>query len=131
MTGAALTVFGAPPSPVSVSLLEQGLAQRLRRAAIALGVCWALALVSVFIVLAHFVLVPAFFVAGPVLAYLRFRTVRVVTRIHGACPRCGIEQDFRPPSWGRTIDCPHCKNQLRLTGLDGQEPASPDVPGPS
>jgi hypothetical protein len=109
-----------------VRVVELGLVQRVGRAVVALLVCWALALVSVFIILAHFVLVPGFLIAGPVLAYLRFRVARAVTSIDGACPRCGIEQEFDPPSWGRTVICPRCKNQLTLTGLDGSEaPASP------
>jgi hypothetical protein len=126
---AYLTIFGAPPTPVSVTLRELGLGQRIGRAVVALLTCWVLAAVSVFIVLAHFVLVPSFVVAGLVLAYFRLRTVRVVQRIHGACPRCGVEQDFAPPSWGRLIDCPLCKNQLTLTGLDGE--GLPTPPGDS
>ena len=117
---AYLTIFGAPPSPVTVTVFEPGLGRRVWRAAVPCLVCWALALASVFIVLAHFILVPGFLVAGPVLAYVRFRMVRVVRKVHGACPRCRIEQDFKPPSWGRTIDCARCKNQLVLTGLDGE-----------
>ena len=120
---AYVTVFGAPPCSVTINVLELGLLRRARRAALVLLVCWALALVSVFIVLAHFILVPGFLAGGLVLAYVRFRTARLVTRVHGVCPRCGIEQDFDPPSWGRTVGCPRCKNQLTLTGLDD----SPDV----
>jgi len=77
------------------------------------------------------VLVPTFLVAGPTLAYLRFRTRQVVTRVHGACPRCGVEQDFRPPGfWGAAprIDCPLCLNQLTLVGLDGRDPGGPASP---
>jgi hypothetical protein len=66
-----------------------------------------LAFVSVFILVAHFIL----------LAYLRFRTAYRVKKSHGAGPRCHVEQDFDPPTWGLTVDCPHCKNQLKLTGL--------------
>ncbi len=130
VTRAYLNVFGAPPSPVSVTVIEQGLGQRVGRGALALVLCWALASASVFIVLAHFILVPSFFIAGPVLAYFRLRAVRVVKDIHGACPRCGVEQDFKPALWGRMIDCPRCKNQLTLTGLDGEgPPASVGDPG--
>jgi hypothetical protein len=118
-TRAYLTVFGAPPSPVTVTGFEPSLGRRVGRALVALLVCWGLAAVSVPIVLAHFILVPGFFAAGLVLAYLRFRTARVVTRIHGACPRCGVEQDFQPPRWGRKVDCPRCKNQLTLEESPG------------
>lgn len=125
---AYLTVFGVPPSPVTISVLELGLLRRVARAVLVLLVCWALALASVFIVLVHFILVPGFLIGGLVLAYLRFRTARLVTRVHGVCPRCGIEQDFDPPSWGRTVGCPRCKNQLTLTGLDDSPAATAGSP---
>jgi transposase-like protein len=37
--------------------------------------------------------------------------------IHGACPRCGVEQEFRVGGRffdGRTFDCQRCHNNLRL-----------------
>ena len=124
---ARLTVFGASPSPATVTVVERGLGQRAGHALVALLACWALAFVSVFIVLAHFILVPAFFIAGLVLAYRRLRAARVIVKIHGACPRCGADEDFAPPTWGSSVDCPRCKNQLRLVGLDdGETPASSD-----
>jgi len=121
---AYLTVFGAPPSPVAIDVVALGIIRRVGRAGLVLFVCWALALVSVFIVLAHFILVPGFLVGGLVLAYLRFRTVRLVTRVHGVCPRCRVEQDFDPPSWGRTVGCPRCKNQVTLTWQDDSPAAT-------
>lgn len=121
---AYLTVFGAPPSPVAMDVVELGIIRRVGRAVLVLLICWALALVSVFIVLAHFILVPGFLIGGLVLAYLRFRTVRLVTRVHGVCPRCRVEQDFDPPGWGRTVGCPRCKNQLTLTWQDDSSAAT-------
>ncbi len=122
-----LTVFGAPPAPVSVSLIPLTLGRRAGRAASVLAVAWLLGVLSVAIPVAHLVLVPGLLLGGPVLAYLRFRATEVVTRVHGTCPRCGVAQDFEPPgSWGRamTIDCPRCHSRLALVGLDG-----PGAPG--
>jgi hypothetical protein len=120
-----LTVFGAPPRPVAVRVIELSLARRVGRALVVLLFCWGLALPAVPIILAHFILVPGLVATGLVLAYLRLRTVRVVVGIHGACPRCGVEQDFEPSSWGRTTTCPRCKNELTLTERAG--PESPAV----
>ena len=131
-TRAYLTVFGAPPSPVTVMGFQPSLGRRIGRALVALVVCWALAAASVPILLAHFILVPGLVAAGLVLAYLRFRTTRVLTRIYGACPRCGVEQDFEPPRWGRKVDCPRCKNQLTLEEPPGNgAPASGGSAPPS
>jgi hypothetical protein len=125
-----LTAFGAPASAVTVKFVELSLARRLGRALAVLLLCWALALASVPIILAHLILVPGFVVTGLALAYLRFRTARVVQGIHGKCPRCGVEQHFPPAGWGRTVLCPRCKNELTLAERAGPEsPAA--APGPA
>ena len=119
---AYLTVFGAPPSPVAVRVRALGPGRRAARALGVLAATWGLAALSVLIPVAHLILVPGLLLAGPLLAYLRFRASRVVTAVHGACPRCGVEQDFRPPKpWGSsmTTECPRCLNRLVLAGLGG------------
>ena len=50
------------------------------------------------------------------------RDAEVVSRVRGACPRCGAEQDFAAgnrlaPTW--TLDCPTCHNTLTLA-LEGR-----------
>lgn len=62
--------------------------ERATRAAIVLALWWALALLSVLIPLAHFILVPLFLITGPVMAYKRFRTIEVSERVEGHCPVC-------------------------------------------
>jgi hypothetical protein len=115
---ARLTAFGAPPAPATATVLSQRPAERLLRTAAGLGLFWGLALVSVFIPVAHFILVPTFVLAGIAVAVMRAREATRLLRVHGTCPRCGKEQDFEiggrlTPA--RQLDCPKCHNNLTLT----------------
>jgi hypothetical protein len=115
---ATLTAFGASPAPATATVQSQAPGERAARTAAALGACWGLALVSVFIPVAHFILVPTFFIAGIVLAVVRMREDARLLGVRGTCPRCGQEQDFDAggrftPS--RTLDCSKCHNTLTLT----------------
>ena len=113
-----LTAFGATPRDATATVVNQAPRCRLARALTALGTFWGIALVVLFIPVAHFILVPTFVTAGIVMAILRAREDRRLLRVHGACPRCGIEQAFA--AGGRLsrevrLDCPHCHNGLRCT----------------
>jgi len=126
---ASLTVFGAPPRPVGVTVTRQSPGHRLGRALKGAAVFWAVAAGCVFLPGLHFVLVPAFLVIGIVVGLRNLRDVEIVSRVHGACPRCGLEQDFAAgtrlaPTW--TLDCPACHNNLTLT----LEPGGARMTGP-
>jgi hypothetical protein len=112
-----LRAFGSPPRAVEVVVVNLGVGRRAARAVGVLAACWALAFVAVFLPILHFVLVPAFLVAGPVLAVWRLREGRRLAGIRGACPRCGVSQEFRPGGAcraRRVIDCPLCHTDLTL-----------------
>src|SRR5258707_9076430 len=70
---ALLTAFGHPPQPVQAVIVEQAPGQRFARTLTGLGMFWGLGLASVFIPVAHFILVPTFVVAGLVMAVQRAR----------------------------------------------------------
>jgi hypothetical protein len=123
---ASLSVFGAPPRLALVTLTRQSSGHRLARAAKGAGVFWAVAAGCVFLPGLHFVLVPAFLVTGIAVGLRRLRDEEIVSRVHGACPRCGLEQDFAAgnrltPTWA--LDCPACHNNLTLTLDPGDERA--------
>jgi hypothetical protein len=114
---AQLTAFGHPPSPVTAVVIEQAPGQRAARVLGGLGMFWGLALASVFVPVAHFVLVPTFVVAGIVMAVKRAREDRRLVSITGPCARCGAAQEFRPGGRfvdGRTFDCPKCHGNVTL-----------------
>jgi hypothetical protein len=114
----SLTAFGSTPRAATASIIEQSPGQRVLRALSGAGTFWAMALGGLFIPVAHFVLVPTFFTAGIIIGIKRLREDRRLLGVHGACPRCGVEQDFRVGGRffdGRALDCPRCHNTLRLT----------------
>jgi hypothetical protein len=115
---ASLSVFGAKPSPVLVTVTRPSPGGRLARAARVAGIFWAVAAGCVFLPGLHFVLVPTFLVVGTAAGLRHLRDTEVVSRVHGACPRCGHEQDFAAGNrltrtW--SLDCPICHNTLTLT----------------
>lgn len=96
-------------------------AERGRRALLWLVGFWAAAGVSVLIPLAHFVLVPGFFLAGPVMAWRVWRVDTVADHAEGRCPMCTaevtlpLEADDSLPKW---TYCPKCKASLQLRAMD-------------
>jgi hypothetical protein len=110
---------GGPPTAATVHLVERGLGERLRRAAVfVLAGCLGLALLPVPGV--HFFGV-AVFVAGLAVAVQRAGTRIVVGGAEGACPACGhagrwfAGAGWRPVRWPLVTSCPSCKVELRLT----------------
>ena len=90
--------------------------ERLRRGAKLWATLWALAALSVLIPGAHFVLVPGFFVAGPIAGWLRTRQTRGVLGGEGACParrRAGV-------------DCGARRRVAALRSLRGLPPSAAD-----
>lgn len=91
--------------------------ERLRRAMKVWGLSWLLALASVPIIVAHWVLVPGFFLAGPIWAYKRYRTPSVPDHVSGRCPMrheeisVPLEASDRLPMW---THCPVCHASLQF-----------------
>ncbi len=85
--------------------------ERLARAGKLLGIFWGLAVVTLFIPLAHFLLVPGFLIAGPIMAFVRYRVDESMEKVSGECPTCHEEVDIplevgdKLPKW--TYCSPH------------------------
>ncbi|MDH4042900.1 MAG: hypothetical protein OEY20_08685 [Gemmatimonadota bacterium] len=91
---------------------------RVKRAVAALAVWWGAAFLSLFIPVAHFLLVPGFLMFGLVTFVRRLKTSAVVVKARGICPDCGAEQDLDIlGSWSesRDVTCRQCHRSLRLT----------------
>lgn len=91
--------------------------ERLRRALKMLVILWAVALVTVFIPIAHFVLVPTFLLAGPIVALRRYGMKSALEKVGGVCPACGqeIAIPLEPSDWlPKRTYCPACNKPLRL-----------------
>jgi len=89
---------------------------RARRASLALLACWGLAAFSVLIPLAHFVLVPGFFIAGFVVAWQRLQQRQLILGANVSCPECGANSVLPsgPDDWPISLFCDACHARLEL-----------------
>ena len=116
-----LTGFSGTATRGTVTVTSFDDRARLRRAGKALGTWWACALGGVFIPVAHFFLVPGFFIFGIVQFFQRLGTRELGTGARGVCPDCGVEQAFDlPPRWKvpQQVVCRHCQRGLRLASAE-------------
>jgi len=111
---------GYSPSPttatVTIRLFEKS--ERVRRALKGLATFWGAALGSVFIPVAHFLLVPSFALYGAYTFFERLDARQVVTTAEGTCPDCGTPQKLETGGrWQvpRTVACRHCQRALRIS----------------
>ncbi len=111
---------GYSPSPttatVTIRLFEKP--ERVRRALKGLAPFWGAALGSVFIPVAHFLLVPSFALYGAYTFFERLGARQVVTAAEGTCPDCGTPQRLETGGrWQvpRTVACRHCQRALRIS----------------
>lgn len=94
---------------------------RVQRGLLKLGTFWLLALVSVPIIIAHWVLVPGFFIAGPWMGYRTYKMTQRHDHIDGDCPVCQTTVKIKTeaqqtlPLW---TYCPHCNAPLQITPSD-------------
>ena len=116
--GFQLEGFSARPVVGSAEILSFDNRERLGRSLKGLGWSWVVSAGTVFIPVAHFLLVPGFFLFGIYVFVSRMRTTEITTRVHGTCPDCGSEQDFEAGGrWElpRSMTCGECGRMLRAT----------------
>ncbi len=101
-------------------------AARLRRAAKRWIVLWALAALSVLIPVAHFILVPALLIAGPVSAVARYRQRSGVIAGEGICPSCAgrLIIEAREDTWPFFAPCEACHEVARIEKSAGACPGT-------
>jgi len=94
--------------------------ERRKRAILTLLGFWALAALSIPILIAHFVLVPGFFIGGIVMSTKRWKTEEEAESVSGTCPNChtditiNLEKKGELPQWQY---CPVCNDSLELDAL--------------
>ena len=117
----SISLRGAATTRGRATVLDRSLAGRFGRAAVVLLALWALGAACIVIPVAHFVLVPAFGMAGVVLAAFRLLEASSLMGTVGVCPRCEVEKEF-PPSGrfaeGGTIHCDGCGSLLEVKPSD-------------
>jgi len=101
---------------------------RLVRAMKMLGVLWGLGVVSVLVPVAHFLLVPAFLLAGPIAAFMRWRQESSILGGQGACPACSADMTLEASAdeWPLFRICETCRASVRIEKREVVE----TLPGP-
>lgn len=90
---------------------------RIKRAVIAWVGFWILAILCIPLIGIHLFLIPAFLIAGPLVAYRRFHAPFSSESATGRCPVCNnditikLEPKERPDLWKY---CPSCDSNLHL-----------------
>jgi len=113
-----LSGYNGKPTRGTVTIHAFDREQRVRRAFVGLGKWWGVALLCVFIPVAHFVLVPSFLAYGLWQFFQRLGTAELATDARGTCPDCGAEQLLDlAPRWRapQPVTCRQCHRGLRLS----------------
>jgi len=90
---------------------------RMKRALKRLGLFWLLSIGSIPIIFAHWVLVPGFFLAGPIAAWMVYQVEHAIDHASGVCPNCNesVTIKFEPkdtlPKW---TYCPICNKSIQI-----------------
>ncbi len=114
--------YGETTGRVAVRIATYTARDRLRRAVGGLLAAWSIALLTAFVPVAHFVLVPAFLALGVGVFFKRLRTAERPSDASGRCPDCGADQAFdlsaekwTLPYW---VTCGSCQRRLTLSAAD-------------
>lgn len=113
-----LSGYTGPPTQGTVTVQEYSREERVRRAFVGLGKWWGVALLSVFIPVAHFLLVPSFLLYGVFQFFQRLGTSSLATNAHGTCPDCHTQQTLELAVRWRVpqpVTCRSCHRGLRLS----------------
>jgi len=109
--------YHGSPTSGTVTIRRFNRDERVRRAFAGLGKWWGVAVVSVLIPVAHFVLVPSFLAYGVWQFFQGLGTVELVTGARGTCPDCGAEQALDLAARWRApqpVTCRQCHRGLQL-----------------
>ncbi len=112
-----VTGYSGNRTTATVTLQSFDRAERVRRALKGLATFWAAALGSVFIPVAHFVLVPTLLLYGVYTFWQRIGAAEVAMAAQATCPDCGAEQQLDVRGrWSvpRDVACGRCQRSLHL-----------------
>lgn len=80
------------------------------------GIAWALAFACIFLPLVHFVLVPGFILAGPLVLFFYVNTPALIESGSGSCPDCGevLEIAKTQAKFPLKDQCEHCQTPIKV-----------------
>ena len=89
---------------------------RVLRAFKALGICWAIALLCVLVPMLHFILVPAFFLAGIFIFFMQMGIHFYLVSGEIRCPSCDKNMSLKPGAfdWPKREICMNCRADLTI-----------------
>ena len=104
----------------SINIISWSKSQRSKRCVLFWTASWVAALIAVFIPLAHFFLVPAFFILGPVLGLRQLQITKQITGGTASCPACASDLKIEKCSYKWPLEelCTNCRRNITI------EPAS-------
>lgn len=109
-------LYGAPgeEGEAEVEIDVWSTRKRLGNALVKLVSCWIAAALAIFIPVAHFFLMPAFFIAGIVGAWFSGRRKGIVVGTNAKCPRCATSLDLNaaPSCLAIYRTCNICHQQI-------------------
>jgi hypothetical protein len=99
-----------------VQVLSWSPPERTRRALKTLGICWGAAIISIMFPVVHFVLVPGFFLGGPIAAFFIWAQESKILGGDCACPSCSsrLQVTKARPRWPISDVCPKCHEAIRI-----------------
>ena len=113
-----LNGYSGTPTTATVTIQSFDRRERVRRALKGVAKFWAAAVGSVFIPVAHFLLVPSFLLFGAYSFFERLGAHQIAMAAEGTCPDCGRTQTLdRGGRWRvpRNVTCRYCQRSLRIS----------------
>ncbi|MEK6577722.1 MAG: hypothetical protein AABZ55_00720 [Bdellovibrionota bacterium] len=93
---------------------------RIARAIKAWFFCWLAAVLSVLIPILHFILVPAFFFSGPIVAFIFYHQEEILLGGRSRCPACSVDFAIAKmdPHFPLHDICSHCQESVRIEKIE-------------
>lgn len=113
-------VKGAQDATTSEVLIEAWPADRKMKTGVKYWIlCWVLSVISVLVPLLHFVLVPLFFILGPVMFFIYQKKQSMVMGGEAICPDCGGRVEFHKQElhWPFKVVCETNYDHLEVDKL--------------
>jgi len=113
-----VTGYAPQPTETLVRLESVDSRQRIGGAWARFGLFLVLAVVSVLIPVAHFILVPGFLIAAFASLVMKLGATTRILSARATCPDCGAEQELDlPGAWRlpRDVTCRGCQRRLTVT----------------
>ena len=103
-------------SNATALIVDLATGERLKRSLLRGGAFFGAAVVSVFIPILHFVLVPTFLIIAFVLFGMTISQSKIVPLIKGPCPACDHPIEFANHKYAATNKdvCPNCRQLLTI-----------------